>query len=180
MYQSHPSTGQPGGPRQPAPPAPVRTAIRLMYAGAVVSAVELMTGLALIIIDIQVAARGQFLGHSLTAPQTRPLVIMAWTVFGLAVIALWLWMVRENGQGRNWARILSTVLFGLATLQLRGDFTQPVSHAGFGATVLYYGGTALFAAAWLVGAAAVWLLWRPASRAFFKPQGFTHALPRHL
>jgi len=25
------------------------------------------------------------------------------------------------------------------------------------------------AAAWLGGAAAVWLLWRPAARAFFKP-----------
>jgi len=24
---------------------------------------------------------------------------------------------------------------------------------------------------WLVGLAAVWLLWRPASSAFFKPQG---------
>ncbi len=169
MYQSHPPAGQPGGPRRPAAPVPVRTAIGLMYAGAVVSAVELMTGLALIIIDIQVAARGQFLGHSLTTPQTRPLVIMAWTVFGLAVIALWLWMVRANGQGRNWARILSTVLLGLATLQLRGAFTQPVSHAGFGVTVLYYGSIVLFVAAWLAGAAAVWLLWRPASRAFFKP-----------
>ena len=103
-----------------------------------------------------------------------------WIVFGLVVIALWLWMARANGQGRNWARILSTVLFGLATLQLRGDFTQPVSHAGFGVTVLYYGGTVLFVAAWLAGAAAVWLLWRPASSAFFKPQGFTQALPRHL
>jgi hypothetical protein len=140
-----------------------------MYAGAVVSAVELMIGLALIIIDIQVAARGQFLGHSLTAPQTRPLVITVWIVFGLVMIALWLWMVRENGQGQNWARILSTVLFGLAALQLRGAFTQPVSHAGFGVTVLYYGSIVLFVAAWLAGAAAVWLLWRPASRAFFKP-----------
>ena len=87
-------------------------------------------------------------------------------VAGLVVIALWLWMARANGQGRTWARIVSTVLFGLATLQLPGGFTKPVSHAGF-------------VAAWLVGAAAVWLLWRPASSAFFK-QGFTQALPRHL
>ena len=101
-------------------------------------------------------------------------------VFGLVVVVLWLWMARANGQGQNWARILSTVLFGLATLQLRGDFTQPVSHAGFGVTVLYYGGTALFAAAWLAGAAAVWLLWRPASSAFFRSQGFTRALPRQV
>jgi len=33
-----------------------------------------------------------------------------------------------------------------------------------------------FVAAWLVGAAAVWLLWRPASTAFFKPPGSTQAL----
>ena len=155
----------------------VRAAVRLMYAGAAVSAVELIIGLALIIVDIQVAARGQFLGHSLAAH--KPLAITVWIVFGLAVIALWLWMARANGQGRNWARILSTALFALATLQLPGAFTQPVSHAGTGATVLYYAVAVLFVAAWLVGAAAVWLLWRPASSAFFKPQAFTRALPRH-
>jgi hypothetical protein len=43
------------------------------------------------------------------------------------------------------------VLFGLATLQLRGDFSQPVSHAGLGVTVLYYGVTALAVAGWLAG-----------------------------
>jgi hypothetical protein len=180
MYQPYPSSGQSAEPLRPAAPEPVLTAVKLMYAGAAVSAVELIIGLALIIVDIKAAARGQFLGHSLTAPQLRPLIITLWIVFGLVVIALWLWMARAGGQGRKWARILSTVLFGLATLQLRDAFTQPVSHAGFGATVLYYGGTALLVAAWLVGAAAVWLLWRPASSAFFKPRGFTHALPRRL
>jgi fumarate reductase subunit D len=196
MYQPYPSSGQPSEPLRPRAPAPVLTAVKLMYAGAAVSAVNLIIGLAIVIVDIKAAARGQFLGHSLTAPQMRPLIITVWMVFSLVVIALWLGMARVNGQGRSWARILSTVLFGLATLQLRGDFTLPVSHAGFGVTVLYYGGTALFAAAWLVGAAAVWLLWRPASSAFFKPQGFTQAghsaqpssrirssssrLPRHL
>ena len=148
-----------------------------MYAGAAVSTAGLITGLALIIASIKAAARGRFLGHSLAAPQIRPLIITAWIVFGLVMIALWLWMARADGQGRNWARILSTVLFGVAALQLRGDVTRPVSHAGSGVTVLYYGGAVLFAAAWLAGAAAVWLLWRPASSAFFKPRGFTQALP---
>jgi hypothetical protein len=179
MYQSHPTARQPGGPPWPAAPPPARTAVKVMYAGAAVTAAQLITGLALIIIDIQAAARGQFLGHSLTEPQLRPLIITAWIIFGLAVIALWLWMARANGQGRNWARILSTVLFALATLQLPGAFTQPVSHAGFGATVLYYSSIVLFAAAWLAAAAVVWLLWRPACCAFFKPQGSTQALPRH-
>ena len=177
MHQPYLPSGQPTAPLRPSAPAPVLTAVKLMYAGAAVSVAGLIIGLALIIVDIDVAARGQFLGHSLAAQ--KPLVITVWMVFGLVMIALWLWMARANGQGRIWARILSTVLFGLATLQLPGGFTQPVSHAGFGATVLYYGGTVLFVAAWLVGAAAVWLLWRPASSAFFK-QGFTQALPRHL
>ncbi len=180
MYQPYPPGGQPAQPLRPPAPAPVLTAVKLMYAGAAVSTAGLIIGLALIIVDITAAARGRFLGHSLTAPQMRPLIITVWLVVSLGVIALWLWMARANGQGRTWARILSTVLFGLATLQLRGDFTRPVSQAGFGVTVLSYGGTALFVAAWLAGAAAVWLLWRPASSAFFKPQGFTRALPRHL
>jgi hypothetical protein len=179
MYQPYPSSGRPVEPLGPPVPAPVLTAVKLMYAGAAVSAAGLIIGLALIIVDINAAARGQFLGHSLTAPQMTPLIITVWMAFGLVVIALWLWMARANGQGRNWARILSTVLFGLATLQLSGAFRQPVSHAGFGATVLYFGATVMFVAAWLAGAAAVWLLWRPASSAFFKPQGFTQALPRH-
>jgi hypothetical protein len=177
MYQPYPSSGQPAEPLRPAAPAPVLTAVKLMYAGAAVSAVGLIIGLALIIVDIKAAARGQFLGHSLTAPQMRPLIITVWIVFGLAVITLWLRMARANGQGRNWARILSTVLFGLATLQL-GHPQPQGSPAGFGVTVLYYGVTALFVAGWLCGLAAVWLLWRPASSAFFKPQGFTQALPR--
>ena len=177
MCQPYQSSGQSAEPLRPPAPAPMLTAVKLMYAGAAVSAVGLIIGLALITVDIKAAARGQFLDHSLAAQ--KPLVITLWIVFGLVVIALWLWMARANRQGRSWARILATVLFGLATLPLRGDFTQPVSHTGFGVTVLYYGGTVLFVAAWLAGAAAVWLLWRPASSAFFKPQGFTHALPRH-
>jgi hypothetical protein len=179
MYQPYPSSGQSAEPLGPPAPAPVLTAVKLMYAGAAVTAAGLINGLTLIIVDISVAARGRFLGHTLTAPQMRPLIITAWTLSGLVAIVLWLWMARANGQGRNWARILSTVLFGLATLQLSGAFKQPVSQVGFGATVLYYGGTALFVAAWLAGAAAVWLLWRPASSAFFSPRGLAQALPRH-
>jgi hypothetical protein len=179
MYQPYPSSGQPAGPLRSPAPAPVRTAVKLMYAGAAVSAVELIIGLVAIIVDIKAAASGRFLGLSVTAAQ-KPLIITVWIVFSLVGIALWLWMARANGQGRNRARILSTVLFGLATLQLRGDLTQTVSHTGFGATVLYYGSDVLFVAAWLVGAAVVWLLWRPASNAFFKPRGFTQALPREV
>ena len=181
MYQSCPTAGQSARPLRPPAPAPARTAVKLMYAGAALATAPLIIALA-DAGDIN-AYHLRWNGHSFTAAQIsqwRPLVITVAIVSGLVVPALWLWMARASGQGRNWARILSTVLFGLATLQLPGAFTQPTSHAGFGGTVLYYGSAVLFVAAWLVGAAVVWLLWRPASSAFFKPQGFTQALPRQF
>ena len=72
-------------------------------------------------------------------------------------------MARAVGQGRNWARILSAVPFILATLQL----------------IESRGVAQLFCAAltWLSGLAAVWLLWRPASSAFFKSARGTRSRP---
>ena len=83
--------------------------------------------------------------------------------------------------GGNWARILATALFGLATLALISQYpaghlghlvlggqVQPVIHYGFGVTVLALIVPAL---TWLAGLAAVWLLWRPAASAFFRPLG---------
>ena len=83
-------------------------------------------------------------------------------------------------------RILATALFGLATLELTGAYpgrqlghfvlggqAQPAIHYGFGVTVLALIVPAL---TWLAGLAAVWLLWRPAASAFFKPQGLTQPL----
>ena len=157
MYQPYPSSGQPADPLRPSAPAPVRTAVKLMYAGAAVSTVPLIIALATPIADDINAYHLTVLGHHLTAAQIsqwRPLIITVVAVVGLAVPALWLWMARANGQGRNWARILSTVLFGLATLHLAGN--KGVVQLVFAVLT------------WLVGLAAVWLLWRPASSAFFK------------
>ena len=117
MYQPHPSAGQPAGPERPPAPAPVRTAIRLMYAGAAISAVPLIAALAYAG-DIK-AYHLHWGNRSLTAAQIshwRPLIITVVILAGLVVPALWLWVAWAAGQGRNWARIASTVLFGLATL----------------------------------------------------------------
>jgi hypothetical protein len=175
MYQPYPSSGQPVGPPRPPAPAPVLTAVKFMYAGAAVSTVYLIITLAIVIGDIKDAAHLRWRGHILTVAQLsqlKPLIITVVMVVGLVVIALWLWMARANGRSRNWARILSTVLFGLVTLQLAGVFRTPMIHVGWGVTVLGLLGPVL---AWLVGLAAVWLLWRPASSAFFTPQDFTQA-----
>jgi len=176
MYQPCPAGDQPAAPLRPPAPAPVRTAVKFMYAGAAVSTVDLI-GALVFIISGNKAGHAEVNGHILTgaqASQLNPVLITVAIVSGLVVIALWLWMARANGQGRNWARILSTVLFGLATLQLitQASRQQPVSHAGIAVIVF---GVIVSVLALVVGLATVWLLWRPASTAFFKPQDFTQA-----
>jgi hypothetical protein len=151
-----PPAGQPAELRSAAPP-PVLTAVRLIYGGAIGTAVQLIAALAFIG-DIN-AYHLTVLGHHLTNAQLshwRPLIITLAVVLALVVIGLWLWMARAVGRGRNWARIACTVLAALATLELAG--THGV------AQVL------LALLTWLTGLAAVWQLWRPASGAFFRPR----------
>ncbi len=151
MDQPYSSASHTAMPLRPAAPQPVLTAAKLMYGGAALSAVYLIA-----MLPFMSDIHGKALGHSITGtPLTITVVIV---VVGLMPVALWLWMARAASQGRDWARILFTALFTLATLQLiesRGIvqvFTVAVT--------------------WLIGLAAVWLLWRPASSAFFKPQRF--------
>ena len=153
MDLPYPSTGQPVEPLRP--PAPVLSAGKFMHAGAVGTAAYLIVALAFSwnINAYHLTA----LGHHYTTAQLshlRPLIITLAIAFGLAVITLWLWMARATSQGKNWARILSTVLLGLATLQLLGN--HGVDQVLFAVLT------------WLTGLPAVWLLWRPASSAFFR------------
>jgi hypothetical protein len=159
MVQRYPSSGNSVEPeRLPAPP-PVVNAVKLMYVGAAVSTVSLIISLA----DISgTKAAIRKAKPSLTAAQVSSLntfIISLAVVSGVIGVALWLWMARANNQGKNWARILSTVLFCLATLDLVGVFSQPKTALGLVFPVL----------TWLVGLGAVFLLWRPESTAFFKP-----------
>jgi hypothetical protein len=160
MYQPYPSSGKPVEPEQPSAPPAVLNAVKLMYIGAAVSTVSLVISL-VNISGTKAAIRKA--RPTLTAAQVNQLntfIITLAIVSGVIGIGLWLWMARANGQGRNWARILSTVLFGLATLDLLGVFSQPKTLLGLVFPLL----------TWLVGAGAVFLLWRGESTAFFKPQ----------
>jgi hypothetical protein len=157
MYQPYPSTDRPVEPDQPPAPQSVLNAVKLMYAGAAVSAVSLIISLATI------SGTKDAIKPSLTATQVNQLntfIIALAVVSGVIGVALWLWMARKNGQGKSWARILSTVLFALATVDLFGVVSQPKTVLGLVFPVL----------TWLIGLGAVVFLWRRESTEFFKPQ----------
>jgi ABC-type Fe3+ transport system permease subunit len=163
MYQPYPSSGKPVEPERPPAPPSVLNAVKLMYVGAAVSTVTLLISLILSLTNIASSKATIRQGHpSYTTSQVNQAFTIGITVAvvsGVIGVALWLWMARANSQGRNWARILSTVLFGLATLDLFGALHRP--------SLL---GVLFTALTWLVGLGAVILLWRKDSTEFFKPR----------
>ena len=160
MYQPYPSSDGTVEPDRPPAPQSVLNAVKLMYAGAAVSAVSLIISLVSIGGTKDAIRKAR---PSLTPAQVNQLntfIIALAVVSGVVGVALWLWMARKNGQGKNWARVLSTVLFGLATLDLFGVLNQPKTVLGLVFPVL----------TWLIGLGAIVFLWRRESTEFFKPQ----------
>ncbi|MGH3186342.1 MAG: hypothetical protein ACRDPY_31865 [Streptosporangiaceae bacterium] len=160
-YQPYPSGGQPVESVRPAAPAPVLNAVKLMYVGAAISTISLIVAL----VDISgiKAAIKRDLPHDTTSQLNQAFkgfLILA-IVSAAIGIGLWLWMAWANNRGKNWARITSTVLFGLETLSVLESFHGPKTALSLIFPVL----------TWLVGLGAIWLLWRRESTAFFKPQG---------
>ena len=158
MVQRYPSSGKPVELQRPPAPPSVVNAVKLMYAGAAISTVSLVVTLA----DLgAVKSAVKKAKPTWTAAQVnsydRFLISLA-VVSGLIGIGLWLWMAWANRQGRNWARIVSSVLFSLATLDLIGVFSQPKTAIGLVFPLL----------TWLVGLGAIILLWRKDNADFYQ------------
>jgi hypothetical protein len=160
MYQAYP-----GGAQSPVPapsptsaPLTVSRAAQVMYVGVAASLVG-------VVIDLLMrhTIRTAIVQNStkLTPSQVSngyhaELVLLI--VFGLIGAGLWFWMARSCLAGKNWARIASTVFFGIDTVALLLNATAA---PGGGLTRLY--GIVV----WAIGLTAIVLLWRRSSSAYF-------------
>lgn len=160
MVQRYPSSGKPVELERPPAPPSVLNAVKLMYVGAAVSTVSLIISVADIGSLKTAIKKARPTWTTTQVNQYDRFLIIVALLSGVIGIALWLWMSWANKNGKSWARILSTVLFCLATLDLIGVFGQPKTALGLVFPLL----------TWLVGLGAVFLLWRPDANAFFKPQ----------
>jgi hypothetical protein len=160
MVQPYPSAGQMPEPVRPGPPPSVVRAVQLMYAGAVVSAISLIVGLATV---SSLRSSLHKSDPSLTPTQLHNLqtvVVVGSVVIGLVSIGLWVWLALANKAGKAWARVVATVLFGLDTIFLLLGLARAGAAAGTLVSIL----------TWLIGLGAVILLWRKDSSAYFAPQ----------
>ncbi|MBO0834666.1 MAG: hypothetical protein J2P28_03975 [Actinobacteria bacterium] len=143
----------------PSAPKSVQRAVYLMYAGAVVSFISGIVGL----VSLLTRAPGSpFYMHGPSGAQLpgavsalgSALLYLVAVVSLAAPIVLWLWMAWKCKAGRSWARVLSTVFFGLATVVTLAS--GPYSAWGLVGAIL----------GWLIGLGAVFLLWQRSSSSY--------------
>jgi hypothetical protein len=130
-----------------------------MYAGAAASLIGIIVALTtLSSIKSQIHQRNL----SLSATQINNAEHVAIGILiasGLIGAALWLWMAQSSKAGKNWARIVSTVLFAIETLNVVA-----------GASAISSGGASRIYSIviWLIGLGAIIFLWQRSSTEYFK------------
>lgn len=156
QYPQPPMYPPPGSVAQPTRPAAMQRAVSLMYAGA---AVALVNG----VVSGLTTHNTTFYVYSSTSNGTTvhsSSALVAAIIGGIIGSGLWLWMAWKTGAGRNWARVLSTVFFGVECLAFLGSLISLVSSG----TVLAF---IVFLVEWGVGLAALIQLWKRESSGFF-------------
>ena len=147
-------------PEHVRPPRAVLSAVRLMYAGAALEVLAIIVAV-LTVGSLRSAifrAHPDYTTvqlHTAEAARTLPLIV------GAAItIGLWLWMAWANRSGRSWARAISAGFFGINTVDLLISFS------------LAHGTATLIMALliWLVGLAAIALIFSKGSGPFYQHQ----------
>jgi hypothetical protein len=162
MYQRYP--GDAGQTREPPPgnsaPQSVLRAVRVMYVGLAASLVGIVLDLTTLS-----ATRSEILRRNpgYTAAQlnnAEHLQIGVFIAGGFIGAALWLWMAQSCRAGKSWARLVSTVFFGIDTLSVLVG-TTAVQGGGLSRV---YG-----IVVWAIGLIAIIFLWQRASSDYFRP-----------
>jgi hypothetical protein len=159
MYQQFPGGVQAPESAPTNAPQSVLRAVRVMYVGLAASLLG-------IVIDMTTlsSTRSEILKRNptFTTAQVNTAEHLEIGIFiagGLIGAALWLWMAQKCRAGKGWARVVSTVFFGIETLSL---LVSTAAVQG-GALTRIYG-----IVVWVIGLTAVILLWRRSSSDYFR------------
>ena len=166
-YPQYPGGGQMPVSAKPPIPSTVQNAFYLMIAGAVLTLIGVIISLAeKSTIRSQVISKNP--GFTTTQVDTAVNATIGAAIGGAVIgVGLWLWMAFANRAGKNYARITSTVFFGLDTLFLLAGLALSAGSAG---SIKTSGGNiAVSILTWLVGLAAILMLWNKQSSDYYKP-----------
>ncbi len=157
MARSNQLTSDPRPAQAGIPPSVVR-ASWFMYAGAVLSAIDLIVSVATAGSEKSALHRAypKLTASQLHADTVSSIVFLV--VIQLIAIGLWVVIARTSLAGRGWARIAGSVLFLLNSLNAAEYLVHPTALAGL----------LLIAPVWLAGLGAIILLWAQDSTQYFR------------
>lgn len=145
-------------------PASIATAVKLMYVGAGLSLVGVLTtALQQSTIRAAVEKASRSSSTPLTTTQIDAAVtvaVAAAVIIGLVGAALWLWMAAANGKGRSWARIVATVFYGLSVLSTLSSLAQHAPALSLTVSLITL----------VLGGYIIYLLFRPESSRYYAAQ----------
>ena len=158
MYQAPPGGSARQDQSRQEPPPSILKAVRAMQAGMAASLVGIV--LNLVSLGSAKSAIKQLEPHATAAQITsdQRLLIGELIAGGLISAALWLWMAQSCRAGKAWARVLSTVLFGIYTL---GQAFSTVVGVGGAGQIFYI-------VVWVIGLVAIVFLWQRPSTEYFR------------
>lgn len=142
-------------------PPPIMAATRLMYLGALAGLIGLFAGIP----APDTIRENVHRSAPDNAEQVATFAVAGFwitvAVIGLVTTALWMFTARHTRRGQRWARITASVLFGI--------YTAFVVAATAGVANMQRGGLAMWIslATWLIGLAAVVLLYHSDTRDFW-------------
>jgi hypothetical protein len=198
-YGRYPASGYGQPPAPPSErPRPLVIAVWLMYVAAVIEIVytvaegQWLASYMSSLLTALEAADTSGSGTQLPASEIKNVILGIAIVVGVIAALIWLWIAWKNRAGRNWARIVATVLFALSCLGLpelltggRLSTMPSTLPAADGATIAVppLDVPAWLIAAgvvnWLLGLAIIILLWQPAASRYYEAVSLSRRRPTY-
>lgn len=145
------------GPGRSSPPRAVTRAVRLMRAGAATEIAGLV-----IVLATASSVQSAMLRHHPGFVSLPWHDVLLFIELGIPVpTGLWLWLAWANGRGHRWARAMFTGFFSLYTLIVVGKLAA-------GAATYAPADLLVVGVQWVIGLAAVLLIFSPSAGAFYR------------
>jgi hypothetical protein len=165
MYQRFPGdAAQSNEPSAPASvPQSVLRAVKVMYVGLAASLLGIVVDMTTLSSTKSAILKQHPAYTSSQLNNAEHLEIGLFIVGGLIGAALWLWMAQSCKAGKGWARVVSTVFFGIDTISVLAGAAGGAGGVGGGALARIYGFVV-----WAIGLVAIILLWQRSSSDYFR------------
>jgi hypothetical protein len=160
MYQPYPSGDQRSQARRE-PPASVRRAVLVMYAGAALSVAGVVVTLVSRSSLLAAIRKAHPLLSAARVAKLENFDVVTYILIGVLGACLWIWMATANKAGNSRARTTASVIFAVNTIAVLVSLARPEAVANKAAAIVI----------WLTGLVTIVLLWQRDASTYYDGSG---------